>query len=111
MPVAAAVREAYIHAKVPVLVSEHGHNTGNDAQRIAHLRASVDGLAAEIARGTPVLGYIHWSLLDNFEWSSGYLPRFGLVAVDRKNFARRPKPSLAAYRTMVGDMRRSYHWA
>ena len=107
----AAVREAYTHAKVPVLVSEHGHNTGNDAQRIAHLRASVDGLAAEIARGTPVLGYFHWSLLDNFEWSSGYLPRFGLVEVDRKTFARMPKPSLAAYRTLVGDMRRRYRWA
>jgi beta-glucosidase len=42
-----------------------------------------------------VLGYIHWSLLDNFEWASGFGPTFGLVEVDRETFERRPKPSLA----------------
>jgi beta-glucosidase len=40
-----------------------------------------------------VLGYIHWSLLDNFEWSLGFAPTFGLVAVDRATFRRTPKPS------------------
>jgi beta-glucosidase len=40
-----------------------------------------------------VLGYLYWSLLDNFEWAFGYGPRFGLVAVDRHTFARTPKPS------------------
>ena len=108
---AASVREAYANAKVPVFVTEHGHNTNDDAQRVRHLRESLDGLADEIARGTPVLGYMHWSLLDNFEWSSGYVPRFGLVAVDRKTFVRTPKPSLNAYRALVGDMRGRYHWA
>jgi beta-glucosidase len=43
--------------------------------------------------GVPVLGYIQWSLLDNFEWSIGYMAKFGLVAVDRKTFVRTPKPS------------------
>ena len=92
-------------------MTEHGHNTNDDGQRIRHLRASLDGLAGEIARGTPVLGYMHWSLLDNFEWSSGYVPRFGLVAVDRKTFVRTPKPSLTAYRTLVAEMRRRHDWA
>lgn len=108
---AATVREAWTHAKVPVLVSEHGHNTNDDSRRVDHLHASIEGLAGEIAAGTPVLGYIHWSLLDNFEWSSGYIPRFGLVAVDRATFARSPKPSLTAYRNMVGPLRRRYRWA
>lgn len=108
---AASVREAWAHVKVPVLVSEHGHNTNDDAQRSRHLRESVDGLAREIAAGTPVLGYLHWSLLDNYEWSSGYVPRFGLVAVDRKTFVRTPKPSLGVYKALVQDMRRRHRWA
>jgi beta-glucosidase len=45
--------------------------------------------------GISVLGYVHWSLLDNFEWVLGYGPTFGLVAVDRDTFERRPKPSAA----------------
>jgi beta-glucosidase len=40
-----------------------------------------------------VLGYTYWSTLDNFEWTDGYGPTFGLVAVDRETFARTPKPS------------------
>jgi beta-glucosidase len=45
----------------------------------------------------PVKGYVHWSLLDNFEWIFGYKPTFGLVAVDRTTFKRMPKPSAAIY--------------
>jgi beta-glucosidase len=43
----------------------------------------------------PVLGYMHWSLIDNFEWVFGYGPRFGLCTLDRKTFRRTPKPSAA----------------
>ncbi|MEO5734961.1 MAG: family 1 glycosylhydrolase [Rubrivivax sp.] len=108
---AATVREAYTHARVPIFVTEHGHNTQDDAQRTQHLGASLVGLEAEIAAGVPVVGYLHWSLLDNFEWSSGYIPRFGLVAVDRKTFVRVPKPSLAAYGGLVRNLRRTQRWA
>ena len=38
-------------------------------------------------------GYLYWSLLDNFEWTSGYAKKFGLVAVDRTSFKRALKPS------------------
>jgi beta-glucosidase len=53
------------------------------------------GLKSAIDDGIPVLGYIHWSLLDNFEWYFGYGPRFGLAEVDRTTFRRTPKPSAA----------------
>ena len=108
---AATVREAYTHAKVPVFVTEHGHNTNDDAQRIRHMDAAIRALGQEIDNGVPVLGYMHWSLLDNFEWSSGYTPRFGLVAVDRASFARTPKPSLAAYRRIISGLRQTKNWA
>jgi beta-glucosidase len=47
--------------------------------------------------GVQVLGYCHWTLMDNFEWVFGYKPRYGLVAVDRATFKRTPKPSAAVY--------------
>jgi beta-glucosidase len=46
-----------------------------------------------MAEGVPVLGYIHWTLADNFEWIFGYSQHFGLCSVDRTSFTRTPKPS------------------
>jgi beta-glucosidase len=47
-----------------------------------------------IAGGIPVKAYLHWSLLDNFEWMMGFEPKFGLIAVDRHTQKRTPKESL-----------------
>ena len=57
--------------------------------------AALHGLKSAMDDGLPVLGYVHWSLLDNFEWTQGYKPKYGLVAVDRTSFKRTPKPSAA----------------
>ena len=59
------------------------------------LREALEGVLRALADGVDVRGYTCWSLLDNFEWSFGYVPRFGLVEVDRTTFARTPKPSAA----------------
>ncbi|USQ86377.1 family 1 glycosylhydrolase [Streptomyces phaeoluteigriseus] len=98
---AGAVRYAHEVSGVPVLVTEHGIQTGDDTQRAAFIPAAVEGLAAEIAAGTPVLGYCHWTLMDNFEWIFGYGAQLGLHEVDRETFQRRPKPSAAAYADVV----------
>ena len=97
----AVIREAHTAARVPLLVSENGIDADDDRQRVAHLRASIDTLQGAVAAGIPLLGYMHWSLLDNYEWSSGYAPKFGLYAVDRTTFVRSPKPSAAVYRALV----------
>ena len=98
---AGAVRYAHEVSGVPVLVTEHGIQTDDDTQRAAFVPAALEHLGAELAAGVPVLGYCHWTLLDNFEWIFGYGPKLGLVAVDRETFARTPKPSAAAYAAAV----------
>jgi beta-glucosidase len=85
----------YIHEATgkPIIVSEHGINTTNDAERVKLIDDALFYLRNAMTAGVPVIGYYHWSLLDNFEWFSGFTPKFGLVAVDRNNFVRTPKPS------------------
>ena len=97
----AVVRDAWTHARVPILVSEHGIEAADDGLRVQHLPACVAALHGVLAQGVPLLGYIHWSLMDNFEWRSGYRPRFGLHAVDRATFVRTAKPSAGVYRALV----------
>ncbi|MFK0118087.1 family 1 glycosylhydrolase [Streptomyces sp. NPDC090994] len=102
---AGAVRYAHEVSGVPVLVTEHGIQTPDDRQRAAFVPAAVHGLAAEAAAGTPVLGYCHWTLMDNFEWIFGYGAQLGLHEVDRVTFQRRPKPSATAYAEVVRGYR------
>ncbi|MFJ8543301.1 family 1 glycosylhydrolase [Streptomyces sp. NPDC093586] len=104
---AGAVRYAHEAAGVPVLVTEHGIQTADDTQRAAFIPAAVRELTAETAAGTPVLGYCHWTLMDNFEWIFGYGAQLGLHEVDRDTFQRRPKPSARAY----ADVGRAYRAA
>jgi beta-glucosidase len=98
---AGAVRYAHEVSGVPVLVTEHGIQTSDDTRRTAFIPAAVEGLVAEIGTGTPVLGYCHWTLMDNFEWIFGYGAQLGLHEVDRATFQRRPKPSATAYAEVV----------
>jgi beta-glucosidase len=77
----------------PIYVTENGIATDDDSRRIAFIDQALDGVRECLKEGIPVHGYMYWSLLDNFEWASGYSKHFGLVAVDRLNFKRTPKPS------------------
>jgi beta-glucosidase len=89
-----AIRRAWrATGGTPVHVTESGIATEFDDKRIAYVEAVLGEVAACIADGIDVRSYLYWSLLDNFEWSLGYRPKFGLVEVDRATFERRPKPS------------------
>lgn len=92
---AGAVRYAHQATGVPVMVTEHGVGTEDDSIRAWLIPAALAELKKAIDDGVPVKGYVHWSLLDNFEWIFGYRPKFGLAAVDRRTFRRTPKPSAA----------------
>ncbi len=89
-----AIRHAASVTGLPVLVTENGIATEDDKRRIAYTTEALAGLAGAAEDGVDVRGYLHWSLLDNYEWGH-WKPKFGLVAVDRETFVRSPKPSLA----------------
>ena len=88
-----SIRYAHTATGKQALVTENGIDATDDAERVRFIPAAIAAVEAARADGVPVLGYIHWSLLDNFEWLSGYKPRYGLVAVDRTTFKRTVKPS------------------
>jgi beta-glucosidase len=73
---------------VPVVVLENGVADASDALRPRALIETLIHLGAAIERGARVLGYFHWSLIDNVEWSEGYRARFGLYHVDFDHPAR-----------------------
>lgn len=81
--------------EMPILISENGIATSDDTRRIAFIDEATKGVAACIADGIPVIGYCHWSLMDNFEWQKGFSMTFGLIAVVRDTMKRIPKESLS----------------
>lgn len=93
----------------PMLVTENGmahadqlvNGRVDDARRTAYLQMHVDAVAQAMALGADVAGYFCWSLLDNFEWDSGYAKRFGLVHVDYATQQRTPKDSAHWYRGFI----------
>jgi beta-glucosidase len=80
----------------PILITENGAVFAapvHDEQRIHFIRDHLAALHDAIEQGVNVVGYCHWSLLDNFEWALGYAQRFGLVHVDYETQARTVKDS------------------
>src|SRR5262249_27301894 len=75
---------------VPILVTENGFADASDSVRPRALVEYLRHMERAIGRGVAVRGYLHWSLLDNFEWADGFAPRFGLYRVDF-NDAERPR--------------------
>lgn len=91
--IGACLRYAAKHVGKPVYLTETGIGSTDDAARAKFIDATIAEVAKCIADGVEVKGYLYWSLLDNFEWTSGYAKKFGLVEVDRKTFKRTLKPS------------------
>jgi len=76
-----------------------------DSDRIMFLRSYLAQLQRATAEGMPVRGYFLWSAMDNFEWSSGYAQRFGLIRVDYATLKRTPKLSASFFREVVDQNR------
>jgi len=83
----------YSRYGVPIVITENGVPAQHDEDRWVFLYMHLWQVARALADGVPVAGYLHWSLLDNFEWADGYRGRFGLIEVDFATQQRRIRPS------------------
>jgi len=95
------VRRAAAFTGLPVIVTENGIATDDDRERIEFVGEALRGVRRCLDDGVDVRGYFVWSLLDNFEWTYGYGPKFGICAVDPVTFERKPKPSAAWFGTVA----------
>ncbi len=85
---------------LPVVVTENGLADADDLLRAKFLREHIAAIRDAGRLGTDIHGYLHWSLVDNYEWLDGFEPRFGLVEVDRATMQRRPRPSAEVFREL-----------
>lgn len=98
--IAGAVKFAHQHCTLPIIITENGVAVSDDKRRENFIVQALTVVHECIADGIDIRGYIYWSLFDNFEFSLGYKPTFGLIAVDRETQQRTIKPSA----TLLGEI-------
>jgi beta-glucosidase len=90
--------------KVPIIVTENGVDDREGGSRASYMVRHLRQAARAIEDGVDLRGYIHWTLMDNFEWVEGYAPKFGLYRVDRTpkgNLARIPTDGVPVFREIT----------
>lgn len=104
------IRHYWERYHLPIMVTENGMSGDNavspdggvhDTTRVQFLDAFLPGVSRAIDEGIPVLGYQHWSVMDNLEWCEGYGPRFGLIYVDYRTQKRTIKDSGYHYAEII----------
>lgn len=95
----------YLKYQKPILITENGLADASDDLREAWIKASIVAMQRAMTDGVEVLGYLHWSLIDNFEWAYGTWPRFGLVALDYENGRRTLRPSAVWFGRVIKKLR------
>jgi beta-glucosidase/6-phospho-beta-glucosidase/beta-galactosidase len=93
---------------LPLIVTENGIADGARTKRSRFLAQHVAALERARADGADVRGYLHWSLMDNFEWDSGYEGKFGLFSIDFAggDLTRRETPAVQAFRQVRANLPR-----
>jgi beta-glucosidase len=90
---------------VPMFVTENGIATSNESLRCEFIMRHLECLAEAIEGGLNVIGYLYWTLMDNFEWSLGTNPHFGLAAVDLQTQRRYPRACVEEFRRVCLENR------
>lgn len=100
---------AWAHYKKPIIVTENGVADSADEYRRWWIEESIVAMQRALSEGVKIKGYFYWSLLDNFEWSDGWWPKFGLVAVDREHGMKRTiRPSAKWFADKIKQLTANY---
>ena len=81
----------------PIYILENGLADSKDKFRKQFIKDHLFWIYKTIQEGVDVKGYLHWTLLDNFEWDKGFKSKFGLVEIESKTMERKPRPSAYYY--------------
>lgn len=102
----AVLKDLYDRYNLPLIVTENGLADRDDEYRQWWLSQTLMALHRTLQSGVKLEGYLHWSLTDNFEWSSGFWPRFGLVKIDyQHNRKRILRPSGQWFGSVIKKLR------
>jgi beta-glucosidase len=102
------------YSSLPVIVTENGVTCNDypdtngevrDPERIEYHCEYIEAIGEAMEVGVPVIGYMAWSFMDNFEWAEGFSKRFGLMYVDYPSQRRIPKQSAGWYRDLISTWR------
>jgi len=104
------------YAPPPLFITENGMANADslvngrvaDVERVNYVRDHIQAVDRAVALGADVRGYFYWSLLDNFEWNSGYTKRFGMFHVDYETQARLAKDSAYWYRDFIAAFKQRH---
>lgn len=101
--------------KLPFFITENGIADATDILRPSYLIEHLHAINKAKQEGLNILGYIFWTLSDNWEWADGYCPKFGLASVDRSDIKRKPRPSYYLYKKIatnkiITNKQRSTAW-
>ncbi|MEO6077828.1 MAG: glycoside hydrolase family 1 protein [Candidatus Andersenbacteria bacterium] len=91
--------------KKPIYITENGIADAQDTKRADFIRDHIRAIERAQKQGCDIRGYVHWALLDNFEWAEGFAPRFGLIEVDYATQKRTIRPSAYVFKAIIEQAR------
>lgn len=96
-----------LHEKyhLPIMITENGLADSRDTYRKWWITHTIIAMQKAMANGVELIGYLHWSLIDNFEWDKGKWPRFGLIEIDYATQKRKARPSAVWFAGVIKKMR------
>lgn len=98
------VRRVYGILHKEILITENGIATADDSRRCDFINTAISGVMDCIKDGIDISGYLHWSLIDNYEWQSGFSMQFGMMENDENHTVKSSLKLLGSYFEQLNEL-------